>query len=118
MLNKLLDGIIIVKPLLFKYLPNPPLAMALFPFVLLQDDYLRDDKRILNHERIHLRQEVELFILPFYILYVLNYTINLFIYRSHYKAYRNICFEREAYQNDKDLNYLTNRKSWSWLKYL
>jgi hypothetical protein len=118
MLHKLLQGIIIVKPLLFKYLPSPPLGMALFPFILLQDETLLRDKYILNHERIHLRQEVELFILPFYVLYLLNYFINLFIYRSHYKAYRNICFEREAYQNDKNLSYLVTRKTWSWVRYL
>jgi hypothetical protein len=112
------QGILIVRPLLFKALQNPPQAMALFPFILLKKLSFKDDKILLNHERIHLKQEVELLIIPFYILYLLNYFINLVIYRNHYKAYLNICFEREAYENDKNLDYLKYRGFWAWTKYI
>jgi hypothetical protein len=110
--------ILVSKPLLFKLFANPPLAMALFPFILLQHSGLKADKRLLNHEKIHLQQELELFIIPFYMLYLLNYFVNLLRYKNHYKAYRNICFEKEAYQNDHDLTYLQNRKKWFWWRYL
>jgi hypothetical protein len=30
-------------------------------------------------------------------------------------AYRNLLFEQEAYDNEKDLNYLTKRKHYKWL---
>jgi len=33
-------------------------------------------------------------------------------------AYRNISFEREAYDNDDNLNYIKERKHYSWLKYI
>jgi len=34
------------------------------------------------------------------------------------KGYRNISFEKEAYANEKDLNYLKNRRAYAWRKYL
>lgn len=37
--------------------------------------------------------------------------------RDFYKAYRAISFEKEAYENESDLNYLKNRKSCQWIKY-
>jgi hypothetical protein len=61
----------------------------------------------MNHEFIHFRQQIELLIIPFYILYLLNYLINLIRYHKHTEAYRNILFEREAYENDSNLSYLS-----------
>jgi hypothetical protein len=112
------EGIIISKPYLFRLLQNPPMAMALFPFILLGEDEYRHHKTLLNHERIHLQQEIELGIVPFYVLYVANYYANLLIYKNKHQAYLNICFEREAYTNDTNLDYLKNRKFGAWYKYL
>lgn len=92
--------------------------MAIFPFILLKYTRLRLDRQIMNHELIHLRQQTELLIIPFYILYLLNYLFNLIYYRNHYLAYRNIVFEREAYENDSDPTYLGGRKFASWRNYL
>jgi hypothetical protein len=90
-------------------------GMTLFPFILLKDKELATDKTIMNHEMIHLWQELELLILPFFIIYLLHYLLNLCIYRNHDKAYRNIIFEREAYRHECDLGYLKRRKFWGWL---
>lgn len=76
------------------------------------------DKYIVNHERIHTRQEIELLFIPFYILYILEWLFRLIQYRNFDKAYRNISFEREAYRNGNDLTYLNSRKLFSWLRYL
>lgn len=92
--------------------------MALYPFILLKDGAQKHDKILLNHERIHLRQQVELLIFPFYLLYLLHYLINLVRYRNHHLAYFNIVFEKEAYQCDQNLNYLKNRKFFSWINHL
>lgn len=67
---------------------------------------------------IHLRQELELLILPFYILYLLNYLFNLWRYKDRGKAYLNIVFEKEAYANEAETGYLRERKFWAWLKFL
>ena len=74
-------------------------------------------ERIINHEGIHSRQIFELVILPFYILYVLEWIIKLILYRDFYQAYQNISFEREAYQNESDLNYLKRRKPFNFIRY-
>jgi hypothetical protein len=92
-------------------------AMAMFPFILLRDEKMRNDEVLLNHERIHLRQQAELLVLPFYVLYLLNYLVNLARYRKHYPAYFGISFEREAYQKETDLAYLDCRRWYNWLSF-
>ncbi|MEJ8588039.1 hypothetical protein JSO57_10160 [Riemerella anatipestifer] len=100
-----------------KYLvPRGYTAMAVFPIVFLKKKEHQNNKYLLNHEKIHLRQQLELLILPFFVWYGLNYLWNLIKYKNHREAYRNIIFEREAYENQQDLEYLKNRKLWQFLK--
>lgn len=94
----------------------PAAGMALFPFILVKYEALKKDIIIINHERIHLRQQLELLIFPFYLLYLLNYLINLLRFRNHDLAYRNIIFEKEAYQFENDLTYLKKRNWFGWLR--
>jgi hypothetical protein len=91
-------------------------AMALFPFILLK--HKSPSRFLLNHERIHLKQQLELGILPFYVWYFIEYLIRLMQYRTHYLAYLHISFEREAYQHQADLDYLKTRSYWAFRKYL
>lgn len=94
-------------------------GLALFPFIFIKRDSLRQDKVFVNHERIHLQQQKELLLLAFLLWYGLEYLIKLLHYRNRREAYLNISFEREAYQNEKNLNYLSNqRKLWAFTKYL
>lgn len=96
----------------------PASAMALYPFMIFKDAAQKDNTLLINHEKIHFRQQLELLILPFYILYLSNYLINLVRFRNHSKAYFQISFEKEAYANDHNLSYLKERKPYSWLKFL
>lgn len=89
-------------------------AMAIYPVVLIKDHNRKRDAVLINHEKIHLKQQLELLILPFYLIYLINYVINLVKFKNHDQAYRNIVFEKEAYQREKDLDYLVHRKLWSW----
>ncbi len=93
-------------------------GMAIYPFILLQKKQSREDKVLINHEKIHLRQQLELLVLPFYMLYFINYLYNLISMLNHQAAYRNIIFEKEAYDHEKDLDYLAKRKPYSFLNYL
>jgi hypothetical protein len=93
-------------------------GLSLWPFIILRETELKEDTILINHERIHLRQQQELLILPFYFLYLLEWILRFLFYRDSYKAYRNISFEREAYANEKDLNYLNVRKPFDFIKYL
>ena len=72
----------------------------------------------INHETIHTKQGQELLWIGFYLWYVLEYLIRLIIYRNTKLAYKNISFEREAYQNQDDLDYLSNRKHYNWFSYI
>ena len=102
----------------FIILPNLSAnAMAIFPFILLRNKSQKTDAFLINHEKIHLRQQLELLIIPFYFLYLLNYLINLIKYKNHYVAYFNILFEKEAYHFENDLKYLAKRKPYSWINF-
>ena len=83
-------------------------GITLWPFVILREKYKGRAKRIINHESIHIKQQEELLIIPFYILYVTEWFIKLFFYGK--EAYYNISFEREAYSNEYDFQYLESRK--------
>ena len=88
-------------------------AMNLFGVLFIRRDEwidLSDEDKLVTvkHENIHTAQMRELLFLPFYIIYVLEWFIQLFIHPK--SAYRSISFEREAYANQTDINYLTNRK--------
>lgn len=93
-------------------------GFAFWPFVVVKDKALKKDIVFLNHERIHLQQQKELLIIPFYIWYVIEYFIRLLQYRNAFLAYRNISFEREAYAEQTNLIYLTQRKLFSFRHYL
>jgi glycosyltransferase involved in cell wall biosynthesis len=75
-------------------------------------------ERLLNHERIHIAQQVEMGFLLQWLWYGAEYLIRLARYRNHDKAYRNTSFEHEAYDNEKNFEYLKARRRWAWVKYL
>ncbi len=92
-------------------------GMALFPFILVKLKKSKFDAVLIRHEIIHLRQQLELLVLPFYFFYLVNYLYNRTVYNDHHEAYMNIVFEREAYANDVFPDYLQRRKLFSWRKY-
>ena len=89
-----------------------------WPFIFVRHKQLKRDRVFLNHERIHLRQQIELLVLPFFLWYGLEFLLRLIQYRNAYRAYRNISFEREAYDNENDLEYTSNRPVFSFTNYL
>ena len=92
-------------------------GITIWPLVLLREKYSKgNSKRIINHESIHIKQQEELLIIPFYVLYVLEWLVKSIIYRSFNKAYYNISFEREAYSNQRRWTYLEKRKNYAWFK--
>lgn len=95
----------------------PYSAMALYPFILVKHDVLKNDAVLIHHEKIHHRQQLELLLIGFYVLYLANYIFNLLKYRSHSIAYKQIIFEREAFTMDKELDYLSKREIFAFLKF-
>ena len=101
--------------LLSKFSPIEIGAITLGPFIFSRGTM---SVRTRNHEYIHWEQYKETLVFGFLLLYVLFYIIGLVKYRSGSLAYYNIPFEREAYDNDKNLGYIFHRKRWSWIQYL
>tara|TARA_B110001450_G_scaffold208331_1_gene198987 strand:- start:1236 stop:1568 length:333 start_codon:yes stop_codon:yes gene_type:complete len=99
-----------------KYLvKNGYAAMAIFPFIFFKKkEYITPVR--LNHERIHIRQQLELLIVFFYMWYLFDFIVKYVKYRDWKTAYRNNIFEREAYSFEKDLNYLKNRKFYKFVR--
>ena len=91
-------------------------GITLFPFILLRKKEDRNNEVLVNHEKIHLRQQFELLIIFFYIWYVVEYYYWYFKLKNSFLAYKYISFEREAYTKEDDLNYLKSRKLWSFTK--
>jgi len=82
-------------------------ALAFFPFIIVRTTTDVSEK-LLIHEHIHLRQQLEMLIIPFYIVY---------LYEFYTKGYHNVSFEIEAYDNEHDKQYLKKRKLYSSFKY-
>ena len=102
-----------------KYLvPKSFRGLAVFPFVVLRERNAQDYLVLMNHERIHLRQQIELLVLPFFVIYGLDYLVKLIRYRNRNLAYRNVVFEREAFENENDLSYLKSRSYWRFMSYI
>lgn len=102
----------------FRFFHKKYAAMTIWPFIFVKEDIYKSDKILVNHERIHLIQQIEFLILPFFLWYFLEFLIKLIRYGNWDVAYRAISFEREAYENELDESYLKNRKFWSFWKYL
>ena len=53
-----------------KYLvPNGYDGLTIFPFIFLKVNDFKDDYVLINHEKIHLKQQLEILIIPFYLVY-------------------------------------------------
>lgn len=104
---------------IFKHIvPKGFIGITLYPFIFLKTKDLKENKILINHEKIHLQQQIELLIIFFYFFYGLEFFIKLFKYRNAYITYKNLSFEREAYLNEEDLNYVKTRKPWSFIRHL
>lgn len=105
--------------LISKYIvPRGYVGITIFPFIFLKYYYLKTNAFLVNHERIHLRQQIELLVIPFYLFYSIEFLIRLIKFKNWRCAYENISFEKEAYLNEKDLDYLKSRPLFRFIKYL
>jgi hypothetical protein len=89
-------------------------AITIWPFIIIKDE---GNDITINHESIHIKQQEELWILPFYLLYALEWLKHLIEHKNNHMAYLEISFEKEAYANQKNFDYLTNRDRMTWKKY-
>lgn len=88
--------------------------MTVFPFIFARKEYKPLGDKTVNHESIHLKQQIELLILPFYLWYGIEWIVRLIQYKNFKEAYRNISFEREAYDNEKKINNNKSKRKELW----
>jgi hypothetical protein len=82
-------------------------AITLYPYILFRKEF--PFEKDLIHEKIHFEQQKELGPFKFYLRYLVEWLG---------KGYKNISFEKEAYQNEYNGTYLKNRVKYSFNKYL
>lgn len=92
-------------------------AINIFGIVFAQKEYRPLSERTITHEAIHTAQLKEMLYIFFYLWYGVEWLLRWVCCGFKGKqAYKNILFEREAYLNDTNPNYLKDRKPFSWLK--
>ena len=105
--------------LISKYIvPRGYIGITIFPFMFLKYKALKGNAILINHEKVHLRQQIELLIIPFFVIYGFEFLVRLIQYKNWKLAYRNISFEREAYAKEKDLGYLKSRPLFNFIKFI
>lgn len=116
-------------------------AWAFYPFFFMRSDLAGKPDLIINHERIHSRQQMEIHLclsLPIFILSLIFYPLGIVVcpftptilyyidwlrvsilYRGKGKNFirQQVCFEREADSRSTNLCYLADRKWFAFLGY-
>ena len=93
-----------------KYIPFQGYkAINLFGILFVRGNAVINERTI-RHETIHTAQMKEMLYIFFYLWYIFEWIIRLFMKGN---VYRNISFEREAYANQNDLTYEKTRKLFS-----
>lgn len=101
-----------------KWFPPKGFCAITLVWVIVAREGSRITQKVVNHERIHARQQKEMFIIFFLLWYGLEFVIRLLQYRNWHDAYKNVSFEREAYANEDKMDYLNERYNYSWTDYL
>ena len=97
--------------------PRGFIGITIFPFMFLKAKALKGNTVLINHEKIHLQQQLELLIIPFFMIYGFEFLIRLVQFGNWKLAYRNVSFEREAYRNELNLDFLKKRRIWNFIYY-
>lgn len=98
--------------------PKLARAVAFFPFIIFRSE---DEKVpwVIRHERIHFRQQLETVFVGLLVWSFLETLYARFILGKSFKeAYLWRSSEQEAYRNQQDQEYLTNRPLWAQFKYI
>ena len=86
-------------------------SVNLFGVLFVRSEWIdRIDDVDINHESIHTAQMKELLYIGFYVAYLVEWLVRWIKERDWKRAYRKISFEKEAYANEKDPDYLGKRR--------
>ena len=110
-------------------------AITIIKWIFVREEYKCFNKssiynKMINHESIHEQQILDftpkmfpswlrytIGSICFYLLYGLEWLFKLIpCLITKKSAYRSLCAEQEAYENEKNFDYIKNRSKLSWLK--
>jgi hypothetical protein len=94
---------------IFIFLPKDVVAIALFGHVFLRYSEEKYNPNTINHEKIHLAQMRHYGYFKFYFTYLFDYFKLRLRGLSHFRAYRNIPYEIEAYSNQDNMRYVSEK---------
>lgn len=124
-----------------KLIPLPGWSVVMLFGILFTRDMGKITSRRIRHEKIHIRQWIEITtvwtvalialhflfgislwwlltaVIAYYVVYVLCWIIELCL-PPYNRAYGNVCMETEAYYNEAEEDYLQRRKPFAFLKYI
>ena len=105
-----------VPKILSKFAPIDIWAITLGPIVFCAGEMSEETKR---HETIHFMQYKELYFIGFMLIYVFDFLWAAIVKKKGFtrEAYLAIRFEQEAWECDKQEDYLEKREKFSWKKY-
>ena len=97
-----------------RFPPGGFYAITLFPVIFHKNDSLTE--RELRHETVHLWQQAALLVIPFYLLYIAFWIINLIRFKERSRAYHEIPFERSAYRLESRTGLRPLTQAFDWLR--
>ena len=87
-------------------------ALVFFPFIIYEVDEPSECAR--RRQKIHLMQQLETFVIFYYIIYWLDYIYAYYHYRDFELSHMKVRFEQEAIRN----TYMKHdKKLWGWFGY-
>lgn len=110
-----------MNPRIIPFFPKwwPWIAMAFINVILIKKGAALKTEQ-LQHEKIHLKQQRDLWYLPFFIIYILEFLLRLVCNLNWMQAYQRISFEQEANHLEtitwEELE--SYRFEWFWLQFL
>ena len=90
---------ILISPAFIRYFtPKNISGISIFPFIILERKEIKEDKTFVQHEMIHIRQQMELILILFIILYYLEFLILFIKYGNLQQAYRYVLYKETPKQ--------------------
>jgi hypothetical protein len=93
-------------------------SIVLAPFGIYIDDKNIENDIVINHCKIHWEQQIEMLLIFKFLWQFIEWLAKLPTNLSDINAYLDVSFEREAFANENNLEYLKTRKPYSWINYI
>lgn len=98
---------------------NKGMAFHVFPiFIFIRNEPHPMVKQWINHEKIHMHQNITTFYIAFLFSQLEYLYARIFLRYTHLEAYKYESIEQEAYLNQHELDYIRKRRPLDILKYV